>query len=211
MTGSRATGSGHAASNCVRSSSADCQLATRTRSGAALAFRSFVLVLALAAGTFGCALLKPRPEPVAKANLEVAKPEPYLLLRLGERRLYLKHDGADQPVESFPVAIGRKRYPTPTGEFQVNEMVVDPDFLVFDFGNPAAPARGRIPPGPNNPLGLRWIGFAQAHGWSIGFHGTSKTQVLGQAVSHGCVRMRNEDIVKVYDRVKIGTTVIVEP
>ena len=55
------------------------------------------------------------------------------------------------------------------------------------------------------------IGFAHEHGWAIGFHGTTKTQFLGQAVSHGCVRMRNEDIVKVFDQVKLGTPVIVEP
>ena len=69
---------------------------------------------------------------------------------------------------------------------------------------------GGVPGGPNNPLGLRWIGFATAHGWQVGFHGTAKTSVLGQAVSHGCVRMANPDIVEVYGRVKIGTEVVVE-
>ena len=51
---------------------------------------------------------------------------------------------------------------------------------------------------------------ATAHGWQVGFHGTAKTSVLGQAVSHGCVRMANPDIVEVYKRVKIGTEVVVE-
>jgi lipoprotein-anchoring transpeptidase ErfK/SrfK len=113
--------------------------------------------------------------------------------------------------EAFPVAIGRKGFETPTGEFRVNEMVVNPDFVVFDFNNPSKKERGLIPPGPNNPLGLRWIGFAYAHGWNIGFHGTSRPEVLGQAVSHGCVRMRNTDVVRLYERVKIGTKVVVEP
>lgn len=207
-------GGGLVGSNRVRSSgadrSADEQLPTRARGRVVLPLAPCVLALVLASGTLGCVLLARRPAP-APAPVAVAKPEPYLLLRLGERRLYLKQDGADQPLDSFPVAIGRKKFPTPTGRFQVNEMIVEPDFLVFDFEKPSAAPRGRIPPGPNNPLGLRWIGFAYAHGWTIGFHGTSKTSVLGQAVSHGCVRMRNEDIVKVFDRVKIGTTVIVEP
>jgi hypothetical protein len=174
-----------------------------------LGLKASVLVLALAAGPLGCAALQHRPAPAVAARVET-KPEPYLLLRLGERRLYLWDLEVREPIE-FRVAVGRKQFPTPTGHFRVNEMVADPDFLVFDFNNPAAPERGRIPPGPNNPLGLRWIGFAFAHGWTIGFHGTAKTSVLGQAVSHGCVRMRNEDIVRVYDRIKIGTTVIVEP
>ena len=82
---------------------------------------------------------------------------------------------------------------------------------MFDFNNTKARDHGRVPPGPNNPLGLRWIGFASAHGWQVGFHGTAKTSVLGQAVSHGCVRMSNPDIVEVYNRVRIGTEVVVEP
>jgi lipoprotein-anchoring transpeptidase ErfK/SrfK len=108
------------------------------------------------------------------------------------------------------VAIGKPRYPTPTGRFQVVELVKDPDFLVFDFSNPHRKDRGRIPPGPNNPLGLRWIGFTEAHGWAVGFHGTKGTHLLGQAVSHGCVRMANPDIVRMFDRIKLGTPVVVE-
>jgi len=137
--------------------------------------------------------------------------EPYLLLRLSERRLYLKDGERTEPPGGYPVAIGKARFPTPTGRFQINEMVENPDFLMFDFNDTSRPNRGRIPPGINNPLGLRWIGFAHAHGWAVGFHGTSKTQFLGQAVSHGCVRMRNDDIVKVFARVKLGTPVVVEP
>jgi len=116
-----------------------------------------------------------------------------------------------QPPQGYPVAIGRPQFPTPTGRFQINEMVENPDFLAFNFNNPKERDRGRVPPGPNNPLGIRWIGFASAHGWQVGFHGTANTLVLGQAVSHGCVRMSNADVVKVYARVKLGTLVIVEP
>jgi lipoprotein-anchoring transpeptidase ErfK/SrfK len=170
-----------------------------------------LVLLTFTPGMFGCALFSPPPPPPPPPVVEVKKPEPYLVLRLGERRLYVKEDGSTAPEESYRVAIGRAQFPTPTGKFQINEMVENPDFLVFDFNKPDRPSRGRIPPGPHNPLGLRWIAFAHAHGWTIGFHGTAKTSVLGQAVSHGCVRMANEDIIKVYRRVKLGTTVIVEP
>jgi lipoprotein-anchoring transpeptidase ErfK/SrfK len=121
----------------------------------------------------------------------------------------------DDPTASpagYPVAIGQPRWPTPQGHFTVNEMVENPDFVVFDFKDPEhAKDRGRIAPGITNPLGLRWIGFAYDHGWAIGFHGTQKTEVLGQAVSHGCVRMSNPDVVQVFARIKLGTPVIVEP
>lgn len=169
-----------------------------------------MLVLAtLTSGIAGCALQKSHAPLYAPATAETKGPT--LVLKLGERRLYLKHEDAAKPAQSFPVAIGRERYPTPTGRFQIIEMVENPDFTVFDFNNPSSKDRGRIPPGPNNPLGLRWIAFTHAHGWTIGFHGTAKTSVLGQAVSHGCVRMANPDVVKVFAQVKLGTPVIVEP
>ena len=137
-----------------------------------------------------------------------------LLLRLRERRLYVLagdlDDPADGPLASFPVAIGRRGYETPVGEFEVTEKVENPDWVQFDWHDPARVIR-RVGPGPDNPLGERWIGFASAHGWGIGFHGTPHPELLGQAVSHGCVRMRNRDVVDLYDRVEIGTPVVVRP
>jgi lipoprotein-anchoring transpeptidase ErfK/SrfK len=138
----------------------------------------------------------------------------YLVLKLRERRLYvMRPDDDDRPsrrIASFPVAIGREEYATPTGRFEVREKIVDPDFLQFDWDNPSRVIR-RVGPGPDNPLGLRWIGFTSAHGWGIGFHGTPQPELLGQAVSHGCVRMRNSDVVELYGRVSVGTPVIVQP
>jgi len=164
-----------------------------------------VLLLVFAVG---CSVPQPRPEPTTST-----REDPYLLLRLGERRVYLIDNGVKEPPQGYPVAIGRPRWPTPTGHFQVNEMVENPDFLAFDFEHPEdAHNKGRVPPGANNPLGLRWIGFASsASGWQVGFHGTAKTAVLGQAVSHGCVRMSNADVVELFKHVKLGTVVVVEP
>jgi len=165
-----------------------------------------LVVLALASGIVGCA-----PEPKVEKQVSDREPGPYLVLNLTERRVYLKDDDPKTPDESFLVAIGQKRWETPTGKFRVNEMVKNPDWVQFDWANPEKTIR-RIPPGPNNPLGERWIGFASSkHGWEVGFHGTAKTSVLGQAVSHGCVRMANKDVIKVFEKVQLGTTVIVEP
>ncbi len=130
----------------------------------------------------------------------------YLLLRLRERRLYLM-DGA-RPARSFPVAVGRKEYETPVGRFEVTEKVVDPPYVRFDYENPGR-VFGTVGPGPENPLGVRWIGFKSAYGWRIGFHGTPRPELLGQAVSHGCVRMRNEDVLEIFDLVDVGTPVVV--
>jgi hypothetical protein len=153
--------------------------------------------------------------PAAQVTTDAGEPSPksagpYLLLRLGERRLYLMDDDPGTPVESFPIAVGREGMETPTGEFRVEEMVEDPDFLVIDKEDRARVAR-RIPPGPGNPLGARWIGFAHGDGWTVGIHGTPHPDLLGRAVSRGCVRMRNADVIRIYDRVRLGTTVIVAP
>ncbi len=138
----------------------------------------------------------------------------YLVLRLGERRLHVMEgddrDETGRRLASFPVAVGRPEYATPTGRFRVVEKIEDPDFVQFDWNDPSHVV-GRLEPGPDNPLGARWIGFTAAYGWTIGFHGTPQPELLGQAVSHGCVRMRNSDVLQLYRRVEIGTPVIVEP
>ena len=150
-----------------------------------------LIIVAAVVGATGCAPLR-APEPVAH---DTDRDKPYLVLRLGERRLYL-HDGDGTP-QSFLVAIGKKPWETPTGRFQILEMIQNPDFLKVNWNDPSHTG-GTIPPGPTNPLGLRWIGFTHAYGWTIGFHGTQNVALLGQAVSHGCVRMSNADVVRLY-------------
>jgi lipoprotein-anchoring transpeptidase ErfK/SrfK len=175
--------------------------------GCARVSAALLAAMLLGLATVGCAPPKP-PKPAEV--VDDGPGYPYLRLSLKERRVYLVEEEG-KPPESFLVAIGRKPWETPVGKFRINQMVKDPDWAVVDFNNPNNPPKGRVPPGPNNPMGLRWISFASAHGWEVGFHGTSKEHLLGQAVSHGCVRMRNSDVVKLFDKVKLGTTVIVEP
>jgi L,D-transpeptidase ErfK/SrfK len=170
-------------------------------------------VLVLAATIAGCAALDPHDDDLFGPSPR-RRPEVHVLLRLGERRVYVMREDGDgslpRAIESYPVAIGTPRYRTPVGRFAVAEKIVDPDWVQFDWRNPSRIIR-RVPPGPKNPLGTRWIGFTSAHGWGIGFHGTPRPELIGQAVSHGCVRMHDDDVVRLYDRVRIGTPVVVEP
>ena len=62
-----------------------------------------------------------------------------------------------------------------------------------------------------NPLGSRWIGFWTDGTHQIGFHGTNQTELIGQAVSHGCVRLRDSDVQALFEQVAVGTPVIVQP
>lgn len=125
-----------------------------------------------------------------------------IVLRLGERRVYVYDN--DQILDSYPVAIGAPSTPTPTGQFEIFQMIVDPVWQ--------SPWTGEIfPPGANSALGLRWIGFAEMPSGIIGFHGTPTVSSIGKAASNGCVRLTNEDVLALYEHVRIGMTVTVEP
>lgn len=124
-----------------------------------------------------------------------------VVLKLNERRVYLYK--SDRAIASYPVAVGKKGWETPTGTFQVMKMVKNPTW--------EHPWNGKlVPPGPDNPLGDRWIGFWTDGKNAIGFHGTPDENLIGQAVSHGCVRMRNRDIQALFEKVNVGTLVVVE-
>lgn len=124
-----------------------------------------------------------------------------LVLSLKERKVYAYQD--DQVIASYPVAIGKKGWETPSGNFEVIQMVENPQWK--------NPWNGQVSaPGANSPLGLRWIGFWTDGKNYIGFHGTPGEHVMGQAVSHGCVRMRNQDVTALYELVKMGIPVIVQ-
>jgi lipoprotein-anchoring transpeptidase ErfK/SrfK len=62
-----------------------------------------------------------------------------------------------------------------------------------------------IPPGPDNPLGTRWMAI---YG-TVGIHGTNNPASIGYSVSHGCIRMRIPDVEELFDMVTIGTPVTV--
>ena len=66
--------------------------------------------------------------------------------------------------------------------------------------------------GPANPLGARAMYvFEGSRDTLYRIHGTNQPEYIGQAISSGCIRMRNEDVIDLYDRVKMGSTVVVLP
>lgn len=125
-----------------------------------------------------------------------------IVLKRSERIVYVYQ--GEQELARFPVAVGKPGWETPLGAFHVSSMVKNPGWT--------HPFTGEImPPGSNNPLGERWIEFWTDGTNSIGFHGTSNRASVGQAASHGCVRMYNEDIEQMYQWVSEHTPVIVQP
>jgi L,D-transpeptidase ErfK/SrfK len=145
---------------------------------------------------------KPSPTRVRKPGTAPLVMNRRLVLKLRQRRVYVQ-DG-DKVLVSYRVAVGKRGWETPTGSFKVIQMVRNPAWK--------NPWSGKLSdPGPKSALGERWIGFWTDGKNSIGFHGTPGEHLLGQAVSHGCVRMRNADIKAMFDMVEMGTTVIVQP
>lgn len=135
---------------------------------------------------------------VTQANIGKA-----ILVVLGERKVYLYNN---VPVQrTFRCAIGQARYPTPTGTFRIVAKAANPA-----WHNPGSDwARNMpayIPPGPNNPLGLRAL-YLNVSG--IRIHGTNKIGSIGSPASHGCIRLANSDIVQLFPLVPVGTPVYI--
>ena len=124
-----------------------------------------------------------------------------LVVDLSEARVHSYW--GEQRIASYPLAVGQPGWETPTGTFQVIHKQHNPTWRQPITGD-------LIPPGPDNPLGDRWIGFWSDGEHQIGFHGTNKEDLIGQAVSHGCLRMRNGDVRALYEQVSEGTPVIVK-
>lgn len=109
-------------------------------------------------------------------------------------------------VKRYKVAVGMKQYPTPEGRFSIQSMQKNPTWTVPN-SDWAGDLAGKVIPGgdPQNPLKARFIGFDGA----VGFHGTSNLGSLGTAASHGCVRMKPSDVKDLFERVGVGTPVLV--
>ena len=144
----------------------------------------------------------PEETPEGALEAEVDQQAVRLRLSLSDRKVYVYR--GDTLEVSYPVAIGRPGWETPTGEFEVFSQIVDPGWT-----NPIT--EEVVAPGPDNPLGDRWIAFWTDGLNSIGFHGTPDRDSVGQAASHGCIRMYNEHVRELYEIVALGTPVIVEP
>ena len=124
-----------------------------------------------------------------------------ILLDLSQREIALVRDG--KTVNRWPVVIGAPETPTPVGRFAVQSKVVNPVYQ--------STATGQVK--GVGALGYRWIGFHSKGANVFGIHGTPWPWWVDAraAVSHGCVRMRNEHIEKLFAAVEVGTPVIIQP
>jgi lipoprotein-anchoring transpeptidase ErfK/SrfK len=107
-----------------------------------------------------------------------------------------------------PVTAGSVHFPLPLGEWRVVSIINNPDFYYNPelFWNPEpTDSKGKIPRGPNNPVGIVWIDIDAPH---YGIHGTPDPSMIGHSESNGCVRLTNWDAKRVAGLIKKGTEVI---
>lgn len=117
---------------------------------------------------------QPQPKPQARRDAEVAisspRPERSLVIHRSKRQVVVIENGRE--LRRFPVGVGMPGWETPLGRFQVIEMAPDPVWK--------HPVSGKLyPPGPNNPLGSRWIGFHRDCAGKRGFNGQQHLEVKG--------------------------------
>jgi lipoprotein-anchoring transpeptidase ErfK/SrfK len=127
-----------------------------------------------------------------------------LIIDTPTRHLYLVQDGGK--AIRYGIGVGRPGF-TWAGVKAVSQKREWPDWRPPDEmlkRRPDLPSY--MAGGPNNPLGARALYLGSS---LYRIHGSNEPWTIGQAVSSGCIRMRNEDVIDLYERVRVGTKVVV--
>lgn len=139
------------------------------------------LLLAAVTGVFAFATREaPAPEPSETLRLEVD---------VSERTLTVVENG--EPARTYEVTVGTARHPTPRGGYAIDWLVWNPSWNPPD--SDWARGKKKMGPGPDNPMGRVKMFFRRP---AYYIHGTNREDEIGRAASHGCVRMRNEDVME---------------
>ena len=107
--------------------------------------------------------------------------------------------------KAYRIAVGRQGLETPGGEYEINDKQVNPSWHVPNSPWAGALAGRIIPPGPDDPIKARWLGFYNG----AGIHGTDDVGSLGSAASHGCIRMSIPDVEELYALVPLHTPIYI--
>jgi lipoprotein-anchoring transpeptidase ErfK/SrfK len=116
-----------------------------------------------------------------------------VLVSIADRKLAVVENG--KVLAYFPVAVGSEASPSPTGEFVIVRRVANPTYYH---------AGVVLPAGQDNPVGTRWMGL-NVKGYGI--HGTNAPASIGHATSHGCIRLRNRDVERLFAMLHVGDVV----
>ena len=112
----------------------------------------------------------------------------------------------DKLVATYPTTVGSDATPSPHGTYKIVNKVKMPWYkaTVDEAGGKKV---YMLPPGPNNPVGVVWMGLSKP---SYGLHGSPKPEGISRQASHGCIRLTNWDVLEVYANIENGATVVLE-
>jgi lipoprotein-anchoring transpeptidase ErfK/SrfK len=171
--------------------------------GAAIAMRLWNLSALVAIALFGLSMSPSQAREVVAFSGDFARGT--VVVRTNERRLYLVM--GDGKALRYKIGVGRAGRQW-AGRTFVQGKHVNPNWIpppAVRKDKPKLP--GLVPAGsPQNPLGVRALTLS---GGNYAIHGTNDPGSIGGFVSYGCIRMYNHDILDFYDRVTVGTPVVV--
>lgn len=154
--------------------------------------------------------MKKRPEP--KIRISVRRQQ--LVLKSGRKKL------AEYPVSTSRFGLGSKEgsFKTPTGKFRISEKIGDgmPVGTVFKSRRPVKATQKLLREEDLVMTRILWLDGlerrnANTHDRYVYIHGTNHEEKIGTAASHGCVRMKNADLLELFEEVKVGTLVEIAP
>ena len=120
------------------------------------------------------------------------------------------YDNQDRVMAHFPCSIAAKQEKRPVGTLTVVNVALNPNYTYDPVNFPELDEQQRgygkliISPGPNNPVGMAWIGLSKP---GYGIHGTPHPEDIGKTESHGCFRLANWNAERLARMVEIGTPV----
>lgn len=121
---------------------------------------------------------------LSRESLDFFDSQYSITVLLDTKQLILKE--GDTTIKTYEVAVGKPSTPTPIGNWKIIQKTEN----------------------PGGPFGARWMRLNIPWG-GYGIHGTNEPQSIGKAVSHGCIRLTNENVIELYDIVPLGTEVVI--
>lgn len=147
--------------------------------------------------------------PDTARSVQLTGPATAVRIDKSDKMLYLLGDGA-RVLAAFPVSFGGEKDPLPIGRMTITSEVKDPPFT-YDPAllRNAKPTdvKTKLPPGPNNPVGVMWLGLSKPH-WGI--HGTNEPSQMARVQTNGCVRLTNWDVIRLASMADPGLPVEVQ-
>jgi L,D-transpeptidase ErfK/SrfK len=136
-----------------------------------------------------------------------------IVINIPQRMLFVARH--NRLLAAFPVAAGRPDWPSPIGRFAIGVKEIDPTWDVpvsiqKEMARAGKSVLAAVPPGPENPLGDRWLGFKDM---SVGIHGTNQPTSIYRLTTHGCIRLHPDDARRLFDLVEVGSpvTIVYQP